>query len=117
MTSLERLDSINKFGLTPRNEDNSKLISDDKVKVFFSEGFEGTIALYVDFNIVYDDIKRGIKKMENITLNNKVCNSLNVEDYLEEGVYLRFDGTDIENERNFENGCTSKVILPDALEV
>lgn len=117
MTSLERLDSINKFGLTPRNEDNSKLISDDKVKVFFSEGFEGTIALYVDFNIVYDDIKRGIKKIENITLNNKVCNSLNVEDYLEEGVYLRFDGTDIEKERNFEKGCTSKVIFPDALEV
>lgn len=48
--TLERLDSINKFGLTPRNEDNSKLISDDKVKVFFSEGFEGALALYVDFN-------------------------------------------------------------------
>ena len=41
MTSLERLDSINKFGLTPRNEDNSKLISDDKVKVFFQKGLKG----------------------------------------------------------------------------
>ena len=38
MTSLDRLNSISKIGLTPRNEDNSKLINDKKNKVFFSEG-------------------------------------------------------------------------------
>ncbi len=117
MTSFERLNSICRVGLTPRNEDNSKLINDDKIKVFFSEGFEGAIALFVDFNIVYDEIKNGIKKIENTNLNNKVCNSLNIEDYLKDGVYLSFDGTGIENERNFENGCTSKIISPDILEV
>ena len=27
--------------------------------MFFSEGFEGTIALFVDFELVYDQIKLG----------------------------------------------------------
>lgn len=54
MTSLDRLKSIGKIGLLPRNEENSKLINDTKKKVFFSEGFEGTIALFVDFELVYD---------------------------------------------------------------
>ena len=41
----------------------------------------------------------------------------NLFEYLKEGVYLQFDGTNIENERNFENGCTDKVILPEKLNV
>lgn len=35
MTSLEKLNIINKVGLVPRNEDNSKLVNDEKTKVFF----------------------------------------------------------------------------------
>lgn len=35
MTSLDRLNSISKIGLTPRNEDNSKLINDKKKQSFF----------------------------------------------------------------------------------
>ena len=35
MTSLDRLVSISREGLTPRNEENSKLINDTKVKVLF----------------------------------------------------------------------------------
>ena len=31
MTSLDRLDSINKRGLVPRNEDNSKLVNDKSI--------------------------------------------------------------------------------------
>ena len=57
MTTLDRLQSINEFGLLPRNERNCKLVNDYKVKVFFSEGFEGAIALFVDFNIVYNKIR------------------------------------------------------------
>ena len=49
-TSVNNLESISKKGLVPGNGDNSKLIDDQKEKVFFSEGFEGVIALYVDFN-------------------------------------------------------------------
>ena len=63
MTSLDRLNSISKIGLTPRNEDNSKLINDEKNKVFFSKGFEGAIALFVDFDIVYENIKNRKTKL------------------------------------------------------
>lgn len=38
-------------------------------------------------------------------------------EYLKDGVYLQFDGTNIENERNFENGCTSEIIFPNMLNV
>ena len=72
MTSLDRLNSISKIGLTPRNEDNSKLVDDEKIKVFFSEGFEGAIALFVDFDIVYENIKNGKTKLTNKDLENKV---------------------------------------------
>lgn len=43
--------------------------------------------------------------------------SKSLSDYLGEGVYLRFDGTKIGNERNFENGCTDKTIVPEELMV
>ena len=117
MTSLDRLNSISKIGLTPRNEDNSKLINDEKNKVFFSEGFEGAIALFVDFEIVYENIKNKKTELIDKEIEKKVLKSKNLFEYLKEGVYLQFDGTDIENERNFENGCTSEVILPEKLNV
>ena len=117
MTSLDRLNSISKIGLTPRNEDNSKLINDEKNKVFFSEGFEGAIALFVDFDIVYENIKNRKNKLIDKEIEKKVLKTKNLFEYLKEGVYLQFDGTNIENERNFENGCTDKVIFPEKLNV
>ena len=115
MTSLDRLNSISKIGLTPRNEDNCKLINDKKNMVFFSEGFEGAIALFVDFEIVYENIKCGKMKLINKEIEEKVLKSKNLSEFLGEGVYLQFDGTNIKNKRNFENGCTSKVIPPEKL--
>lgn len=117
MTSLDRVISISKKGLIPRNEENSKLINDNKIKVFFSEGFEGAIALFVDFDIVYNDIKNGKTQLDNKRVEDKVKKSIDLIDYLKDGIYLQFDGTNIRNERNFENGCTSKVISPDKLSV
>lgn len=117
MTSIENLQSIREKGLIPKNEANSKLIGDEKVKVFFSEGFEGAIALFVDFQIVYDQIKKGQMKVTDECVETKVLKSESLSDYLGEGVYLRFDGTGIENERNFENGCTDKIIVPEKLMV
>ena len=117
MTSLNRLNSISKNGLTPRNEDNSKLINDKKTKVFFSVGFTGAVALYVDFDIVYRDIKTKKVKLNDKELERKVMNSKDLSDYLKEGVYLKFDGSNIKNERNFENGCTDKIINPDDISV
>ena len=117
MTSMEHLKSIEKYGLIPKNENNSKLIKDNQVKVFFSEGFEGAIALFIDFNIVYNDLKNKVKKINYITINNDINKSRNLEEYLGEGVYLSFDMADIFNERNFENGCTDKIIKPNRLKV
>lgn len=117
MTSIDNLKSISEKGLIPKNESNSRLIGDEKVKVFFSEGFEGTIALFVDFQIVYDSIKKGLMKVKDKDVETKLLKSESLSDYLGEGVYLRFDGKKVENERNFENGCTDKKISPEELMV
>ncbi len=117
MTSLNNLHSISKAGLIPQSGANSKLIGDEKIKTFFSEGFEGAIALYVDFQIVYDNVKTGQVKLKDESITQKIMKSKSLSDYLGEGVYLQFDGTNIANERNFENGCTDKTIPPEDLTV
>ena len=117
MTALNNLSSIAVQGLTPQNGDNGKLIGEEKVKVFFSEGFEGAVALYVDFDIVFDRIRKEQVKVADGFVRKKLLTSKNLSDFLGEGVYLRFDGTGIENERNFENGCTDMTILPEMLSV
>ena len=117
MTTLDRLESINRLGLIPGNGNNCKLVNDDKFKVFFSEGFEGSIALFVDFYIVYNKIKNSELKISDISVYNKVINSKSLEEFLGDGVYLTFEMLDIINERNFENGCTSTTIEPNKLSV
>ncbi|MDE7429859.1 MAG: hypothetical protein K2N00_11480, partial [Lachnospiraceae bacterium] len=106
MTALKNLYSIVVQGLIPKNENNGKLIGEEKVKVFFSEGFEGTVALFVDFDIVFDRIKKGQMEVTDELVKKQLLKSETLSDFLGEGVYLRFDGTGIKNERNFENGCT-----------
>ncbi len=117
MTALKNLFSIAVQGLIPKNENNGKLIGEKSVKVFFSEGFEGAVALFVDFNIVFDRIKKGQMEVTDQLIKKKLLASENLCDFLGEGVYLRFDGTGIKNERNFENGCTDMTILPKELSV
>lgn len=117
MTSIDSLRSISKYGLLPQNGANAKLIGDEKSRVFFSEGFEGAIALFVDFQMVYDKLKTGQMKVTDKDIENRLLQSEGLSDYLGEGVYLRFDGTEIKNERNFENGCTEQIILPENLNV
>lgn len=117
MTALNNLSSIVVQGLTPQNGDNGKLIGEEKVKVFFSEGFEGAVALYVDFDIVFDRIRKEQVKVADGFVRKKLLTSKNLSDFLGEGVYLRFDGTGIKNERNFENGCTDIIIPPEKIEV
>lgn len=58
--------------------------------VFFSEVF-GAIALYVDFNLVFENIKFGKADINDLLLKDRVerCNSL--KEYLGECVYLIFD--------------------------
>lgn len=117
MTALNNLYSIAEQGLIPKNENNGKLIGEEKVKVFFSEGFEGAIALFVDFNIVFHKIKKGQMTVADEFVKEQLLRCEKLSDYLGEGVYLRFDGTGIKNERNFENGCTDMTIPPEKLSV
>ena len=103
--------------MIPQNGNNGKLIGEEKIKVFFSEGFEGAVALYVDFDIVFDKIKKAQMKITDEFVLRKLLKSKNLSDFLGEGVYLRFDGTGIRNERNFKNGCTDIIIPPEKIEV
>ena len=118
MTSLDRVRSISVSGLTPQNGDNSKTVNDTKVKVFFSEGMTGAVALYADLQKHYDDIKAGNvgKTPQDRVEAVNATNSL--EEYLGgDGVYFIFDGTDLENEKNFMDGCTDQSIAPENLQV
>jgi hypothetical protein len=47
----------------------------------------------------------------------KIQASKNIEEYMGEGVYFIFDGTEIENENNFMDGYTSQTISPEQLQV
>ena len=76
MTSLDKLCSIAEQGLIPKNERNGKLIGEENLKVFFSEGFEGAIALFVDFQIVYDKIKTKQMTVADKDIENRLLQSL-----------------------------------------
>ncbi len=117
MTALKNLASIAVNGLMPQNGENGKLVGEEKTKVFFSEGFEGAISLFADFEIVFNNVKSGQMKIDDRDVEERVRKANDLSEYLGEGVYLCFDGTKIENERNFENGCTDEVILPEKLYV
>lgn len=117
MTSLNSLNSIAVQGLVPKNGNNGKLIGEEKVKVFFSEGFEGAVALFVDFELVFEQIKNGQMEVTDELVKRQLLKSESLSEYLGEGVYLRFDGAGIKNERNFENGCTDRTIPPEDLSV
>ena len=71
----------------------------------------------MDFDIVFDKIKKAQMKITDEFVLQKLLKPKNLSDFLGEGVYLRFDGTGIRNERNFENGCTDIIIPPEKIEV
>ena len=86
MTSLDNLGSIAVQGLLPKNGKNSKLIGDEKAKVFFSEGFEGAIALFIDFDTVFCQIKKGQLEANDKSIEDELLKSKKLSDYLGEGV-------------------------------
>ena len=118
MASLNRVRSISNAGLTPQNDDSKHFANKEKNKISFSEGMVGVVALYANFQKCYDEVKTG--KSENIPEEVKVAiqKSESLEEYLGgEGVFFLFDGTDIENEKNFMSGSTEESILPEDLSV
>ena len=112
-TSIYTIDKIYTEGISPSCGRNSRLIGDNRKKVFFSVGFQGAIALLNDFNIVYNKIKKN-----QMQLSDKVISSKNIREYLGEGVYLTFDSEDVVNENNsFVDGFTSEKITSELIEV
>ena len=116
-TSINTIERVYTEGIVPSCGRNSRLIGDNRKKVFFSEGFHGTIALLIDFNIVYNKIKKNRMQVSDNELYSKVINSENIREYLGEGVYLSFDSENVLNENNEVDGFTSEKINPDLLEV
>ena len=98
-TSLDRAFSIKKSGLSPRVGDNSQTVKDSSKKVSFSDGKYAAAGLMADFYKVYTDIKKGKRDKSKIDPNlaKKVINSKSFEDFLGDGMYLMFDGSNIEN--------------------
>lgn len=124
-TYLNRAFSIREKGLTPRIEDNSKAVKDSSDKVSFSDGRYAVAALMANFYRVYTDIKTGKRDKDKTDpdLEKRVIESESFEDFLGEGMYFIFDGTDIENTGGnkghinpFDAG-TKESIEPDKLKV
>lgn len=116
-TSINTIERVYTEGIVPSCGRNCRLIGDNRKKVFFSEGFHGTIALLIDFNIVYNKIKNNRMQLSDNELYSKVINSKNIREYLGEGVYLTFDSENVVNENNEVDGFTSKKINSDLLKV
>lgn len=116
-TSINTIERVYTEGIVPSCGRNSRLIGDNRKKVFFSEGFHGTIALLIDFNIVYNKIKNNRMHLSDNELYSRVINSENIREYLGEGVYLCFNSENVLNENNEVDGFTSEKINSDLLEV
>ena len=92
-TKLNRAYGISKNGLVPRLEANSKAVNDSASKISFSDGKLAAAGLFSNFYNVFKSMK---DKKRNPT-DKKVMSSEDVEAYLGEGIYLVFDGSNIEN--------------------
>ena len=118
-TKLNRIYGISEKGLVPRLEANSKAVNDSASKISFSDGKVAAVGLFADFFSVYMRMKNKLR----MPTDKKVLTSKNIEDYLGEGVYLVFDGTDIENtggnngHMNKFDSATRTPIRPEELKV
>lgn len=100
-TYLNRSNQINKQGLVPKIEENSKALNDTSSKISFSDGKYAAAGLFANFYRVYDDIKSGRRTAENSNTSqemiDKIKESDSFEQFLGDGMYLMFDGTNISN--------------------
>lgn len=124
-TQLNRAFSIRKYGLNARVEKNSQSVKDSAKKVSFSDGKYAAAGLMANFYKVYTDIKTGTrdKSKTDSKLAKRVCDSKSFEEFLGDGMYLMFDGSNIENTGGnnghinpFDAG-TKETIEPDNLKV
>jgi hypothetical protein len=145
MTNNKYLMNIAKEGLIRQNGDNSQSIGDGKNVVFYSQGKEGAIVMFLDFKKHYDDFKgeKGDKVLQKYqmhqsgeeTLEEAEVDSLKKQvnqienvrrtstfkEFVGEGVYFNVNGIvpeDIQDKNfNFANSWTTKDVPPENLEV
>lgn len=116
MSSLDKVRSISNVGLMP-SEDDNKLGNDIENKVSFSEGMTGVVAKYANCQKHYDLIKSGVVGGVEPDIVEKIKATESMQDYLGDGVFLIFDGENIENKKNFMDGATDSSIDSDDLQV
>lgn len=114
-TKLKNLYSIRNTGLQPKLDKNSKSVGDVKPKISFSIGKIGAVGLFLEFYRVYSDYKNGNRvpdssKPGELEMYEEIMKSKSLESFLGDGVYLLFDGSEIEN----EGGNTGKGGIYDA---
>ena len=136
---------IKENGLVPHNGQNSQSIGDEKEVVFYSQGKEGAIVMYMDFIKHFDEYRREegdriLSKYESANLNRgemsdkefkKLENQVkqvtqmretdSLDGYLGKGPYLEIFGLDNKevNDPNFHfsNMWTTETIPPEQLKV
>lgn len=98
-TNLDNFSSIMQYGLLPVLGEHSKLVKDTALKVSFSDGRYAAAGLMANFYKVYCSIKKGTRDMAKTdsVLAEKICSSDCFEDFFGDGMYLVFDGSNIEN--------------------
>ncbi len=124
-TNLDSFFGIMQYGLLPLLGERSKLVKDTAVKVSFSDGRYAAAGLMANFYEVYCNIKKGKRDMAKTdsVLAEKVCSSDCFEDFFGDGIYLMFDGSDIENTGGMKGNIspydagTTQAIDPERLKV
>lgn len=116
MVSLDKVRSISNMGLMPNEEDN-KLTTDIENKVSFSEGMPGIVAKYANCQKHYDLIKSGVVGGIEPDVADEIKTTKSMQDYLGDGVFIIFDGENVENEKNFMDGATENSIDSENLQV
>lgn len=131
-------------GLEPHNGQNSKSIGDEKKVLFYSQGKNGAVAMYMDFLKHYEEFnsKKGdqtIAEYNEKKLNNDINSkefmrlqkqvkeietirkAQSLEEYLGRGPYIEivdFDMEEIHDKNfNFANSWTTQTIPPSKLKV
>jgi len=127
-TNIKNLNSINRTGLNKKLDVRSDCVKDKKEKISYSIGKIGVIGLYVNFQEVYDEVKKGIRKADpnnpkQIESYRQIKASRSMEAFLGDGAYLLFDGEGIDNtggntgKGGIYDASTLKTIPPENLRV
>lgn len=145
MTNNKYIRAIQENGLQPRNGNQSKSIGDEKKVVFYSQGKEGAIVMYLSFEKMYEDLKgaRGDKALskyrdclggkielpeadlanlkDQVEQIESIRSTESFSDYYEDGPYFSIQSLEVEEiddkNFNFANSWVTKAVSPEQLQV